>query len=69
MLGLNGILLPLTPRDLSNHRDYLVKVHLCALPTLNIRQIGYGWGWPLPYWILAARMTSGFVFFPLHGAV
>lgn len=50
-LLLNPILLPLTPRDLSNHRDYALTFTGSANLRGNIRQIGYGWGWKAAPWI------------------
>lgn len=48
---LNPLLLPLTPRDLSNHRDYAVDLFSQSYPHLTVRQIGYGWGWKASPWI------------------
>lgn len=50
-LLLNPVLLPLTPRDLSNHRDYAVTFTGSTHLRGNIRQIGYGWGWKAAPWI------------------
>lgn len=39
-------LLPLMPRDLSNHRDYTLLPRNGDRPPMELRRIGYGWGWP-----------------------
>ena len=39
-------LLPLMPRQLSNHRDYVLTPRSDARLAIDVRRIGYGWGWP-----------------------
>lgn len=47
----NPLLLPLTPRDLSNHRDYVITPISGAYGPFEVRRIAYGWGWKTPGWI------------------
>ena len=46
----NDALLSLTPRDLSNHRDYRLYPESGMYGPLDVRRIGYGWGWRTERW-------------------
>lgn len=43
---LNPLLLPGTPRNMSDHRDYKLRPRSGAYPTLDVRRIGYAFGSP-----------------------
>ena len=47
----NDALLPLTPRRLSNQRDYALWPASREYEYLQVRRIGYGWGWNTRPWI------------------
>ena len=47
----NDALLALTPRELSNHRDYALWPASGRYGPLEVRRIGYGWGWKTDAWI------------------
>jgi hypothetical protein len=47
----NDALLTFTPRQLSAHRDYALKPNSGLYGPLDVRRIGYGWGWKTDAWV------------------